>query len=165
MATEFGVESIVDGDAEGGGAASMLSAVWTLTIPLSIVIAVTKYRLYEIDRIVSRTVAYGLVVAAMVGVYDAAVAGLSLLVPDQEDLTVAVATLAAVAVSVPLVRRVREWVDRRFFRSRYDAAEVVARVADDLRTTVDLAEVETRAESVIDEVFAPELVAVWVAED
>ena len=61
-------------------------------------------------------------------------------------------------------RRVRGWVDRRFFRSRYDSAQVVARVADDLRTTVDLDEVERRTESVIDEVFAPEEVTVWLAE-
>jgi hypothetical protein len=158
-----GLAAVVDGP-DGGGIASMVSAVWPLTIPLSIFIAVTKYRLYEIDRIVSRTVAYGLVVAVMVGVYVGGLALLGLVLPVEGDIQVAVATLLAVAASVPLTRRVRDWVDRRFFRYRYDSAAVVARVADDLRTTVDLGEVESRAESVIDEVFAPESVVVWLAE-
>jgi hypothetical protein len=147
-----------------GPAEGVVRAVVILLIPTSIVIAVTRFRLYEIDRVMSRTVSYGLLVGAMFGVFFGMVALLTLVLPLGGDLPVAIATLTAVAVSVPLMRRVRRWVDRRFFRSRYDAAAVVARVADDLRTTVDMAEVESRAESVISEVFAPESVGVWVAE-
>jgi hypothetical protein len=133
-------------------------------VPVSIVVAITRYRLYEIDRVVSRTISYGAVLAAMAAVYVGVFAGLTLLLPGQgDDLTVAIATLAAVAASVPLVRRVRAWVDRRFFRSRYDAAEIVASFASDLRGTIDESAVVGRAETVLDEVFAPEAVGVWVA--
>lgn len=134
-------------------------------VPAGFVIAITRYKLYEIDRIVSRTVSYGVVVAAMVAVYAGLVTLMQLALPVQEDLAVAISTLVAVAVSVPLLRRVRAWVDRRFFRSRYDAASVVARVAGELQATVDLAEVESRAEAVIDEALAPETVAIWLAEE
>ncbi len=142
-----------------------LDQIFYVPIPIAIAIAVLRYRLYEIDRVVSRSVSYTVVVAAMVGVYAGVISLIHLAVPLEEDLAVAISTLAAVAVSVPLVRRVRAWVDRRFFRSHYDAATVVARVADDLRTTVDLAEVERRAGAVVHEVFAPESIGVWLAED
>jgi hypothetical protein len=153
---------------EDGGfsvASGLLNSLSGLIFPITIVIAITRYRLYEIDRVVSRTISYAIVLGAMAAVYVGAFAALTLLVPGQEDLTVAIATLAAVAVSVPLVRRVRRWIDRRFSRSRYDAAAVVARVADELGSTVDLLEVEARAQAVIYEVLAPESVAVWLAEE
>jgi hypothetical protein len=142
-----------------------LDQIFYVPIPVAIAIAVLRYRLYEIDRVVSRTVSYTLVVGAMVGVYAGVISLIHVAVPLEEDLAVAISTLVAVAISVPLVRRVRDWVDRRFFRSHYDAASVVARVAYDLRTTVDLAEVERRAGAVVDEVFAPESVGVWLAEE
>jgi hypothetical protein len=148
----------------GSPLAGVLNAMGGLIFPISVMIAILRLRLYEIDRVISRTITYAVVLGVMGGVYVAVFAGLGLLLSAEGDLAVAVATLAAVAVSVPLVRRVRRWVDHRFFRNRYDAAAVVARVADDLRTTVDMAEVESRAESVISEVFAPESVGVWVAE-
>jgi len=143
--------------------AAALDQVFYVLIPIAIGISVFRFRLYEIDRVVSRTVSYGLVVGVMVGVYAGVVSLIQLAVPLEEDLAVAISTLAAVAVSVPLVRRVRAWVDRRFFRSHYDSAAVVARVANDLRTTVDLGEVERRAGAVVDEVFAPEAVGIWLA--
>jgi hypothetical protein len=143
--------------------AAAVDQIFYVTLPVAIAIAVLRFRLYEIDRVVSRTVSYGLVVGVMVGVYAGVISLIHLAVPLEEDLAVAISTLVAVAISVPLVRRVRDWVDRRFFRSRYDAASVVARVADDLRTTVDLTEVERRAGAVVDDVFAPEAVGIWLA--
>ncbi len=142
-----------------------LDQVFYVPLPIAIAIAVLRYRLYEIDRVVSRTVSYTVVVAAMVGVYAGVISLIHLAVPLEEDLAVAVSTLAAVALTVPLWRRVRKWVDRRFFRSRYDAATVVSRVAGDLQTTVDLAEVERRTSDLVDEVFAPEAVGIWLAAD
>lgn len=149
---------------EGLQESGVLDLLGTIVFPITVLIAITRYRLYEIDRVISRTVSYTIVVGAMVGVAAAAGAGLTLLLGETSDLVVAIASLAGVSVYLPVARRVRRWVDRRFFRSRYDSAEVIARVADELRTTVDLAEVEERAESVIDEVFAPEAVGVWLAD-
>ncbi len=155
VAGPIGIEESIVGAA--------LDQIFYVPIPVAIAIAVLRYRLYEIDRVVSRSVSYTVVVAAMVGVYAAVISLIHLAVPLEEDLAVAISTLAAVAVSVPLVRRVRAWVDRRFFRAHYDAAVVVARVADDLRTTVDLGEVERRTGAVVDEVFSPEAIGVWLA--
>jgi hypothetical protein len=131
-------------------------------IPLSITIAITRYRLYAIDRLLSRTITYGLVVGVMVAVYSVAVAALSLVIPERTDLGVAVATLVAVVVSVPLVQRVRRWVDKRFFRSRYDAAEVVAAFASDLRQTLGTDAVVALTVAVVAGAFAPESVDVWL---
>lgn len=147
----------------GSPLAGVLNALSALIFPVTVMVAIMRYRLYEIDRVVSRTVSYAIVLGAMTGVAFAAGAGLTLMLGEVSDLVVAISTLAGVSVSVPVARRVRGWVDRRFFRSRYDAAEVVGRVADELRTTVDLDQVEARAESVIDEVFSPEAVGVWLA--
>ncbi len=139
-------------------------AVTFCSLPIAITIAITRYRLYEIDRIVSRTILYVVVLGLMVGVYALALLVLSLIVPADGDLQVAVATLAAVGVTVPVGRRIRRWVDRRFFRSRYDAARVVSAFAAELGATLNLAEVEARAEAVVDEVFAPTGVDIWLAD-
>lgn len=140
-------------------------AVTFLSLPVAMTIAITRYRLFEIDRIVSRTILYVLVLGLMAGVYAAALLALGLVFPTDGDLQVAIATLAAVAVSVPFGRRLRRWVDKRFFRSRYDAAAVISGLAGFLRETIDADSLTRRAEAVVDEVFSPELVSVWVAED
>ncbi len=158
-------EALIEGlDLDLGVLGGLVRGLLVLLIPGSVVVAVTRHRLYEIDRILSRTVSYGIVIGVMALTYLVVVLGLGWVLDLGGDTEVALATLAAVAISVPLVQRVRTWVDRRFFRSRYDAASVVARLADDLRTTVDLDEVEQRTESVMDEVFAPEEMSVWLAE-
>jgi hypothetical protein len=143
--------------------AGVLNSLSLVVFPVSVMVAIVRYRLYEIDRVLSRTLSYGIILGLMVAVFATVSLGLGVLLGGTDDLTVAIATLAAVAATVPLGRRIRRWVDRRFFRSRYDAAAVVARVADELRATVDIDAVEARAEAVIDEVFAPESVGVWVA--
>jgi hypothetical protein len=135
-----------------------------LLLPFSMGLAILKYRLYEIDRVVSRTVAYAVTLALLGAAYAGLVVALRGLVPVEGDLPVAVSTLVVAALFLPLVRRVQRVVDRRFFRSRYDAGVVVSRVADELRGSLDLAEVTGRVESVVDEVFVPVTVGVWVAE-
>lgn len=149
----------------GSPASGVLNSLSALVFPITVVIAIMRYRLYEIDRVLSRTVSYGLIIGIAVAVYFIVVTGMQALLPIDGEVAVALSTLIAWAASVPWARRFRAWVDQRFFRSRYDAAAVVARVANELRSTVDLAEVEARAESVIEEVFAPEYVSLWLAED
>ncbi|MEX1279520.1 MAG: hypothetical protein AB1Z57_08260 [Acidimicrobiia bacterium] len=159
-------EALVEGlDLSLGVVGGFVRGLLVLLIPASIALAVTRHRLYEIDRAISRTLSYGIVVAAMAGVFSIVLIGLGLLFGGQGDLAVAIATLAAVAVSVPLVRRVRGWVDRRFFRSRYDAVAVVSGFAGFLRETIDADSLNRRAEAVVDEALAPEFVSVWVAEE
>ncbi len=107
-------------------------------LPVSIGVGILKYRLYDIDRIISRTLAYGLVTGLLVGVY----AGLVLLATQvlgfSSTWAVAASTLAAAALFNPVRRRVQRVVDRRFNRARYDADRMVAEFADRLRDAVDL---------------------------
>lgn len=131
-------------------------------LPAAVVAAVLRYRLFEIDRLVSRTVTY-LVVVGLLGLgYAGLVVGLRALFPVEGDLPVAVSTLVVAMAFLPLARRVQRFVDRRFFRSRYDASVVVSRVAEELRGSLDLDEVITRTEAVVGDVLAPETVGIWL---
>jgi hypothetical protein len=108
-------------------------------LPVSIGVGILKYRLYEIDRLISRTLAYALVTGLLVGVY----AGIVLLATEllrlhHSTVAVAVATLAAAALFNPLRRRVQTIVDRRFNRARYDADRIIAAFAARLQDAVDV---------------------------
>jgi hypothetical protein len=141
----------------------VVAGFWAL--PAAIVVAITRYRLYEIDRIVSRTVAYGVVVALLAVVFSGVVVGLQALLPTgSSSLAVAGSTLLVAAGFNPLRRRVQRVVERRFNRSRYDAAEVVARVAEELRDSADMDVLVARTREVVAEVFAPSAFAVWIVD-
>ena len=106
-------------------------------IPLACVVAVLKYRLYEIDRLISRTVAYAIVTGLLVGVYSGLVLLATRVLPLRGSVAVAGSTLAA-ALFTPLRSRVQQMVDRRFNRARYDADQTVAAFARRLKDAVDL---------------------------
>ncbi len=143
-----------------------LSVIYLLIgIPIAIGASVVRYKLYDLDRLVSRTVTYVAVVAALGSVYTGLVVGLRTLLPIEGDLPVAISTLIVASAFLPAARRVQRIVDRRFFRSRYDAGMVVARVADDLRGQLDLAQAVTGVETVIAEVLSPVSVSVWVSPE
>ncbi|HSK97076.1 MAG TPA: hypothetical protein VK891_10705 [Euzebyales bacterium] len=107
-------------------------------LPASITLAILRWRLYEIDRIVSRTVTYALVTAVLLAVYAAIATLPGALFGLESDLLVAAATLAAAAAFVPVRRRVQAVVDRRFNRTRYDAVRVVEGFGSHLRGDLDL---------------------------
>jgi ABC-type bacteriocin/lantibiotic exporter with double-glycine peptidase domain len=121
-----------------------------------------KYRLYEIDRIISRTLAYAIVTGLLVGVY----VGLVLLATEvlrfSSPVAVAASTLAAAALFNPLRRRVQRIVDRRFNRAHYDAEAIVAAFAGRLRGSVDLASTQEELAAAVDQAFEPTHVSVWV---
>ena len=137
-------------------------SIWV--IPVTIGIAVLRYRLFEIDRLLSRTVTYLVVVGAAGLTYAGLVVGFRELLPVEGDLPVALSTLVVALAFLPLARRVQQAVDRRFFRSRYDAGMVMARVAEELRGSIDLEQVVTRARTVVSEVLAPANVSIWVSD-
>ena len=116
-----------------------------LFIPLAVAVAVLRYRLWDLDRLVSRTVTYALVTALLVVPYLLIVPAAGRLVGGSGSLAVAAATLAAAALFQPLRRRVQDLVDRRFNRRRYDAARTVEGFAAHLRDQVDLDALEGRA--------------------
>lgn len=134
-----------------------LSGVW-----VSIGLAVLKYRLYDIDRIISRTFSYAIVVALLVG----AVALLATVVGTQFDspLLVAATTLGVAAVFNPLRRRIQTIVDRRFNRSKYDAERVMDGFAASLRDQPDSSQVVDGWAAVVSETMRPSSMGVWVRE-
>ena len=137
--------------------------VMMILFPLSFGVAVLRYRLYEIDRIVSRTVSYALVVGLLAGAFLGVVALMSSLLPEESsDLAVAGSTLVVAALFNPLRRRVQDWVDRRFNRQRYDAQRVMDGFAVSLRDRVDPEEVMNGWVGVVSSTMQPDAIGMWV---
>ncbi|MPZ54562.1 MAG: hypothetical protein GEU79_17860 [Acidimicrobiia bacterium] len=142
-----------------------LSFVAFLLFPAGVAGAILRYRLYDIDRIVSRTVGYTIVVAILALVYVVGAVWLpSQLIGEQPPLFVAGATLMAAALFNPIRTRVLAWVDRRFYRSRYDAERVVASFSVRLRDTVDTRRLTDDWVSVVTNTMQPASVGVWLRE-
>ena len=133
-----------------------------MALPVSIGVGILKYRLYEIDRIISRTLAYAILTGLLVGVY----AGLVLLATEvfrfRTPVAVAAATLAAAALFNPVRQRVQRVVDRRFNRARYDADKTVAAFAARLKDAVDLGAVHDELANVVQKALEPVHVSVWM---
>ncbi len=132
-------------------------------VPVSMGVAILKYRLYDIDRVLSRTLAYAIVTGLLIGVY----AGLVLLAHQvlrfSSPVAVAAATLAAAALFNPVRRRVQHAVDRRFNRARYDADQTVAAFAARLQDAVDLDTVRADLAGVVQAALEPAHLTVWTA--
>ena len=152
----------------GGNAASNLAnAIITgafALVPIAIGIAVLRYRLYDIDRVISRTLAYTIVTGLLIAIY----AGLVLLATQvlriHGAVTVAAATLVAAALFNPVRRRVQHRVDRRFNRARYDAETTVAAFAARLKDAVDLDAIRDDLTSVVRTALEPAHVSVWTRD-
>jgi hypothetical protein len=134
-------------------------------LPLGVGAAVARYRLYDLDRIVSRTLAYGLLTVVLGAVY----AGVVVLpaqrfggVGGEPSWVVAAATLAVAALFQPARRRVQAAVDRRFNRRRYDAARTIAAFSGRLREEVDLDELSAELLAVVDRTMEPVTVSLWL---
>jgi hypothetical protein len=134
-------------------------------IPVAIGIAILRYRLFDIDRLISRTLVYGLLTALLAGVYATGVfvAG-RLLDParGRSELAVAASTLAVAALFQPLRRRLQTLVDRRFNRSRYDAARTVAAFSSRLREEIDLDSLSAELLAVVDQTMQPTEASLWL---
>jgi hypothetical protein len=133
-------------------------------LPVCMGVAILRYRLYEIDRIISRTLAYTIVTALLVGVYAGVVLLATGVLGIHDSVAVAASTLAAAAAFSPLRRRVQRAVDRRFNRARYDADLTVAAFAARLKDEVDLESVRTDLAGVVQQTLEPAHVSVWVRE-
>jgi hypothetical protein len=148
----------------GASVGDVIALTWFVAVPLSIGVAVLKYRLFDIDRIISRTLAYVIVTGLLVGVY----AGLVLLTTQvfrvHTPVAVAASTLAAAALFSPLRRRVQRAVDRRFNRARYDADQTVAAFAARLKDAIDLDSVRDDLASVVHQALEPAHVSVWISQ-
>ena len=124
--------------------------------------AILRYRLYDLDRIISRTLAYGLLTLLLGLAYAAVVLGLGRLLPDSSSLAVAVATLAVAAVFQPARRRIQRLVDRRFNRRRHDAGRTIAAFSGRLRQEIDLDALTDELLDVAEQTMQPTQASLWL---
>jgi hypothetical protein len=139
--------------------------VFVVALPLGIGFGILKYRLYDIDRLISRTVSYALLTGLLVGVFVGLVLLTTRVLPFSSPVGVAAATLGAAALFTPLRSRLQRIVDRRFNRARYDAEAVVAAFGARLRDTIDVEAVLGELSSVAARSLEPSTVTVWVRTD
>jgi hypothetical protein len=139
-----------------------LSTVCVALLPLATGAAILRYRLYDLDRIISRTLAYGLCTVLLGGGYAGVVLGLGQLLGRDSTLTVAVAILAVAAAFQPAHRRIQALVDRRFNRRRYDAAQTIQAFSARLRQQVDLEALTAELLGVVEQTMQPTSVSLWL---
>ena len=157
-----------------GGAVSIAALLVTLTVngsiafvgvaalPISIGVGILKYRLYEIDRLISRTLSYAIVTGTLVVLFLALVVLTTRVLPFSSPVGVAASTLAAAALFTPLRRRVQRAVDRRFNRARYDAEATVEAFRQRLRDAVDLETVQKGLSEAVVGAVEPTHLTVWL---
>ena len=145
-------------------AVSVLQSLAFLCLWTAIAMAVLKYRLYDIDRIISRTLAYAIVTGLLVGVYAGLVLLATRVLPLSSPVAVAASTLAAAALFSPLRRQVQRVVDRRFNRARYNADQTVAAFAARLKDAVELDSIRDDLTDVVHQALEPAHVSVWIGQ-
>jgi len=141
-----------------------LPALALAALPVSIGVGILKYHLYDIDRIISRTLTYAIVTGLLISVYAGAVLLATRVLPFHTPVAVAGATLLAAALFNPLRRRVQRAVDHRFNRARYDADKTIAAFAARLQDAVDLDTVRDDLAGAVHQALEPAQVCVWISE-
>jgi hypothetical protein len=153
-------------DAAGPVAGALVFPIVVSGVPVAIGVAVLRYRLYDIDRLINRTLVYGLLTAVLGLAYAGAVLVLGELfggvAGNPPSWAVAGATLAAAALFQPARRRIQQVVDRHFNRRKYDAAKTVEAFSARLRDEIDLDALSTELLAVADQTMQPTMVTVWL---
>lgn len=145
----------------------ILVSTFMLGLPLAIGAAILRYRLYDIDRIVSRTLVYGTLTAGLALLYFGLVVGLQAAlqpVSGGSDLAIALTTLVVAALFFPARRRLQDAVDRRFNRRAYDAARTIEAFSARLREEIDLDALRYELLAVVDETMQPAASSLWLRE-
>ena len=139
-----------------------VAVFWFPAVAVAIGLAIFKYRLYDIDRLINRTLVYGLLTAVLGLGYAGVVLGLGQLLGRDSSLVVAAATLAVAAVFQPARRRIQAAVDRRFNRAHYDAARTVEAFSARLREHIDLDTLSLELRGVVDQTMQPTQMSLWL---
>jgi hypothetical protein len=167
MLVVLAVQAIA-GLGEGGLAdavASTLLFLAVLAIPVSVGVAILRYRLYDIDLLINRTLVYGSLTAVLLGTYFGGIAALQglfvLLTGQQSSLAVVASTLAIAALFNPLRRRMQSFIDRRFYRRKYDARKTLEAFSARLREETDLDALNDELVGVVEETMQPEHLSLW----
>jgi hypothetical protein len=171
LATTLFTELIVDmtGISPGSTAFVLVDTLGIVAVPIATGVAVLKYRLYDIDVIVHQTLVYGALTALLALVYLAGVVGVGGLVRDvtdseSSDVVVAGSTLAVAALFRPARTRIQRFIDRRFFRRKYDAARTLDDFTATLRDEVDLDEMSSELLKVVNETMQPTHLSLWLRQ-
>jgi hypothetical protein len=141
---------------------NVLTGVLLVPFPVTVGVAILRYRLYDIDRVISRTLSYALLTGLLIGLYAGLVTFATRVLPFSSPVAVASSTLIAAAAFTPLRRRLQHLVDRRFNRRRYDADAIVAAFAGRLRTTFGLGAVEEDLLVAVRRSLEPSAATVWM---
>ena len=139
-----------------------MTGAYLVALPLATGASILRYRLYDLDRIISRTLAYALLTVLLGLGYAAVVLGLGRLLGRESPLVVAAATLAVAALFQPLRRRVQAVVDRRFNRRRHDATRIIEGFGTRLRDQVDLDTLTAELLAVVDQTMQPTQTSLWL---
>ena len=146
--------------------AEFLSIAGFMSVPAAIGVAILRYRLYDIDRIINRALVYGALSASLAGIYAVFILALQTLLSagakDIPDLAIAASTLGVAALFRPLRRRIQDFIDRRFYRSRYDAAMTVEAFSAHLRDEVTLEAVTGDLLAVVHKTMQPVHASLWL---
>ena len=165
-AIAFGVSIVFTGPVSD--TAWLVGLIALACLPIAIGIAILRYRLYDIDRIISRTISYAIVTGVLAAVYVAGFLGLqALLAPftsSEGPVAVATSTLAVFALFAPIRRRIQAVVDRRFNRARYDAEREVERFAAHVRDEVEVDRVTDALAATLQRTTQPATAVVWLRE-
>jgi hypothetical protein len=159
--------SFFEADQTNTSMADLLSALALLLVPFSIGVAIVRYRLYDIDRLISRGVSWAILSGLLLAVYAGAVLLLEAVlgrVTQGETIAVAGSTLLAAALFQPLRRRIQAAVDRRFNRATYDAHRTALDFAEGLRDHVDLASLRGDIADAVEKALSPSSIGVWLRE-
>ena len=158
------VVSVIGDDSNSAFVGGEIILAGFLALPLCIGVAVLRYRLFDIDRIISRTLGYAIVTGLLAGVYAGLVLLATHVLSFRTPVAVAASTLAAAALFNPLRRRVQHLVDRRFNRARYDADVTIAEFAARLQDTMNLDSVRNDLTAVVDQALEPTHISVWIGQ-